>query len=121
MTHKNRVRSKRKVETVNLLFCILAILMVLSITIYNHMFPYIALWNSTQSEQLIAYSVKTGDTVWNIAAKTVRSQEDVRIQLKRIQLKNELDLSKPLIPGQTIFIPVAVTTADHFFLTQRLP
>ena len=104
MTHKNRVRSKRKVETANLLFCILVILMVLSITIYNHMFPYIALWNSTQSEQLIAYSVRTGDTVWNIAAKTVRSQEDVRIQLKRIQLKNELDLSKPLILNFRILV-----------------
>lgn len=52
--------------------------------------------------------VKTGDTIWEIAAKRVSSREDIRELIVAIRDVNSLDGNAALQPGQTLRVPLKV-------------
>lgn len=51
------------------------------------------------------YTVKSGDTLWNIGKEVVGESEDIRDWVWKVQEINDIDIRKePLHPGQTIVI-----------------
>lgn len=75
----------------------------------------VALWSITPLANSNAYlasnvygsiSVKSGDTVWGIAAKYVSDQEDVRELAQAIKEVNGLNHNVQIFPGQVLKIPL---------------
>jgi len=52
--------------------------------------------------------VKSGDTVWNIAAKHVQAGNDIRDLTQAIQQLNGLNNNTQIFPGQILKIPTKV-------------
>lgn len=50
--------------------------------------------------------VKSGDTVWNIAAKYVTDKDDIRELIVAIRQANDLNNNAQILPGQTLKVPV---------------
>lgn len=53
-----------------------------------------------------AVQVKTGDTVWGIAARQVSDKEDIRSLIMAIREANHLNNNAQLYPGQVLKVPV---------------
>lgn len=49
--------------------------------------------------------VRTGDTVWQIAAQYVGSGDDIRDLIAAISQVNNLDRNAQLLPGQILKVP----------------
>ncbi|MBP2656647.1 MAG: yneA [Firmicutes bacterium] len=50
--------------------------------------------------------VKSGDTVWQIAAKHTTAKDDVRELIYEIRRINKLDNNAKVYPGQALKVPV---------------
>ncbi|MBC8015970.1 MAG: LysM peptidoglycan-binding domain-containing protein [Sporomusaceae bacterium] len=75
----------------------------------------ISLWSITPLVSSNAYldagtyatvSVKSGDTVWGIAAKYVTSKDDIRDLSHAIKQLNGLNNNTQIFPGQVLKVPV---------------
>lgn len=73
------------------------------------------LWSSTPLVSSNAYlevnhyttcHVKTGDTVWGIAAKYVTARDDIRDLTQAIAQLNGLNHNAHIYPGQVLKIPI---------------
>jgi nucleoid-associated protein YgaU len=58
----------------------------------------------------ISHTVRSGDTLWEIAASYSPPGRDVRDLIVDIKAANELD-SSAIVPGQVLVIPVAIPEA----------
>lgn len=75
----------------------------------------ISLWSITPLVNSNAYldagayaivSVKSGDTVWGIAAKYVTDKDDIRNLSHAIKQLNGLNNNMQILPGQVLKVPV---------------
>lgn len=57
------------------------------------------------SVKLTYYTVKAGDTVWDIAETFRNPDEDVRLRVDAIMKANEIGADANLTPGQKLLIP----------------
>jgi len=53
----------------------------------------------------ITHTVRSGDTLWGIAAAYVSPGDDVRVLIEDIRHDNDLD-SSVIVPGQVLLIPI---------------
>lgn len=51
--------------------------------------------------------VKSGDSLWSIAGRTVTNREDIRDTIAVISKINQLDRNAQIYPGQTLKIPIS--------------
>lgn len=51
-------------------------------------------------------TVRTGDTLWQLAARHCGEREDVREKIYAIRDVNRLSVQAPLVPGQKLRIPL---------------
>lgn len=57
------------------------------------------------SVKLTYYTVKAGDTVWDIAESFRNPDEDIRLRVDAIMKANEIGADANLTPGQRLLIP----------------
>ncbi|MFH1105548.1 MAG: LysM peptidoglycan-binding domain-containing protein [Actinomycetota bacterium] len=62
---------------------------------------------SSASATYVSHTVRSGDTLWDIAASYTPAGDDVRDVIVDIKAANELD-SSVIVPGQVLVIPVAM-------------
>ena len=74
-------------------------------------FTYMTVSASTEVYENRVITVRTGDTLWDIAADWSGKDEDIREVILRIRKENNLKGSNLAI-GQQLVIPVRKTVAD---------
>ncbi|MBP2625636.1 MAG: yneA [Firmicutes bacterium] len=52
--------------------------------------------------------VKSGDTVWSIAAKYVTDRDDIRDLTQAIKQLNDLNNNTQIFPGQVLKVPMKI-------------
>lgn len=121
MINKNRNHSHSHISLhqVNILFSVVIIVIVLTLTTTNYLHNSFQSLGGSTSLQTISYKISTGDTLWNLAAKSITTKEDVRNQIIAIQKINGLTASQQLQPGQVIQIPISQSVEDHFRFTMN--
>lgn len=82
------------------IFCVLLFLFVfLNADLSAHVNPYI------EANNYENVYVRSGDTVWHIAAKYTDDSEDIRDLVIAITKVNKLNNNAQVYPGQTLKVP----------------
>ena len=106
MTTRLKIRRQNRWNGLTKILSILIIIACMGSIAKDHLFAYIENVLFPNSIHHIEYNVIAGDTLWNLAGKTVQVGEDVRDKIIAIQKTNGLTPTQSIAPGQTLRIPM---------------
>ena len=106
MTTRLKIRRQNRWNGLTKILSILIIIACMGSIAKDHLFAYIENGLFPNSIHHIEYNVIAGDTLWNLAGKTVQVGEDVRDKIIAIQKTNGLTPTQSIAPGQTLRIPM---------------
>ena len=106
MTTQLKIRRQNRWNGLTKILSILIIIACMGSIAKDHLFAYVENVLFPNSIHHIEYNVIAGDTLWNLAGKTVQVGEDVRDKIIAIQKTNGLTPTQSIAPGQTLRIPM---------------
>ncbi len=106
MTLQAKLQRHKLWHDVTITLSILILIAFVGVNLKDHMFASIGEIFDPKPVQEITYKISSGDTLWILASKTTRADEDVRDKIIAIQKCNGLTPTQALIPGQIIKIPM---------------
>ena len=106
MTTRLKIRRQNRWNGLTKILSILIIIACMGSIAKDHLFAYVENGLFPNSIHHIEYNVIAGDTLWNLAGKTVQVGEDVRDKIIAIQKTNGLTPTQSIAPGQMLRIPM---------------
>ena len=106
MTTRLKIRRQNRWNGLAKILSTLIIIACMGSITKDHLFAYFENVLFPNSNHHIEYNVIAGDTLWNLAGKTVQVGEDVRDKIIAIQKTNGLTPTQSIAPGQMLRIPM---------------
>ncbi len=106
MSMRLKMRRQNRWAGMAKILSILVIVTCMGSITKDHLFAYFVNVLFPSSINHIEYNVIAGDTLWNLAGKTVQAGEDVRDKIIAIRKLNGLTPTQSISPGQTLRIPM---------------
>ena len=121
MKMSDKAQRIQLLHNINIGLCCLILMMLFGNFVHTELTTGINGLISPQPEQIIAYKIGAGDTLWAIAGRAVNPGEDVREKIISIRRLNGLTPNQVLLPGQVVQIPVKNIKDSDFRYTFKTP